>query len=389
MKRGDGIEDFRRWWDIPRIWGKKPGERPTSLREQLPLSGNRHYDNEALINSEYGDALIKVREPFFLSEDQMSTAVVDYWAGKGLRKELVDGPKDWNKWAVFTPLSASRPENRGRKYPLVFALHGGGAGPDDGCTIFATESEGYAKLAAEQELILGVLDDHSDEGIMAFYRYATSNYPVDISRVYLTGFSAGGNRATWSSLLHPELFAGILVGAGLPFSFDYDEALVERAAEFKIPMIGIGGTREKGNSIPFSTTNPVDNPLPEIVARLLGAENKTRWANAFFRLNGIRCWSLEENLAQVASSKDEVERLIGIKVQRSRITAEMGQRHFWAEYADAEGLGLVTYVYIDNLPHCAAPDMLDLGWAFLRRFSRDPASKRLVVGPAGRGGNLG
>lgn len=379
MKGNNEIRDFKRWWDVPRLWSKKSGEKPSSLREQLPHSGNKYYDNEALINSEYGDALIKIREPFFLSEDQLSPEVVEYWARKGLRKELIDGPEAWNKWAIFTPLSALRAENKDRKYPLVFALHGGGAGPDDGCTIFSTESEGYAKLAAEEELILGVLDNHSDEGIMAFYNYLIRRYPVDVSRVYLTGFSAGGNRATWSSLLHPELFAGILVGAGLPFSFDYDEDLVTRAAEFRIPMIGIGGTREKGNSIPFSTTNPVDNPLPEIVARLLGAENKVRWANAFFKLNHIPCSTLKENLARVAASKDEVEKLIGIGVQRSKVTAEMGQKHYWAEYADEDGLGLVTYVYIENLPHCVPPDMLDIGWNFLRRFSRDPVSKRLLI----------
>ena len=152
---------------------------------------------------------------------------------------------------------------------------------------------GYAELAADHELILGVLDNHWDEGIMAFYDYLVKNYPVDTSRVYLTGFSAGGNRATWTSLKHPELFAGILVGAGLPFYFEYDESLVENAAKYRIPMIGIGGTHEKGNTIPFSTTNPVDNPLPEIVARLLGAENKVRWANALFKLNQIVYLSLE------------------------------------------------------------------------------------------------
>jgi len=377
-KEGYVKDDFRSWWDVKRIWSKKPNERPMSLRELLKLSGNRYYDSDKLVNSEFGDALVKIRRPFFLSEDEMSEEVVNYWAQRGLRKELIDGPEDWNKWAIFTPLSALKEENKDRKYPLIFALHGGGAGPDDGCTIFSTESEGYAELAADHELILGVLDNHWDEGIMAFYDYLVKNYPVDTSKVYLTGFSAGGNRATWTSLKHPELFAGILVGAGLPFYFEYDESLVENAAKYRIPMIGIGGTHEKGNSIPFSTTNPVDNPLPEIVARLLGAENKVRWANAFFKLNHIEYYSLEENLAHVSKTDDEVEKIIGIKVQHSRITYEMGQKHYWAEYCDDSGLCLVKYIYIDNLPHCVPPNMMELGWEFLRKFSRDPVSKKLI-----------
>ncbi|HZK26638.1 MAG TPA: PHB depolymerase family esterase [Thermoclostridium sp.] len=379
MEKDLGFTDnFRSWWDIKRIWGKNPKEQPNSLRELLNSSANRYYDSDKLVNSEFGDELVKIRKAFFLSEDQMSKEVVQYWAQRGLRKELVDGPEEWNKWAIFTPNSALKEENKDRKYPLIFALHGGGAGPGDGSTIFSTESEGYAELAAEHELILGVLDNHWDEGIMALYDYLVKNYPVDVSRVYLTGFSAGGNRATQTSLLHPELFAGILVGAGLPFSFDYDESLVENAAKYRIPMIGIGGTHDKGNTIPFSTTNPIDNPLPEIVARLFGADNKMRWANAFFKLNHIDYYSHEENLSHVSSSNDEVEQIIGIKVQHSKITYEMGQKHYWAEFTDKNGLCLVKYIYIDNLPHCVPPNMMNLGWEFLSKFSRDPISKELI-----------
>ena len=377
-KEASLTDDFKSWWDIKRIWGKKLNEQPISLRELLQRSGNRHYDSDKLLNSEYGDALIKMRRPFFYSEDPMSKEVVNYWAQRGLRKELIDGPEEWNKWAIFTPLSALKDENKDRKYPLVFALHGGGAGPEDGATVFSTESEGYAELAAEHELILGVLDNHGDEGIMALYDYLVKNYPVDISRVYLTGFSAGGNRATQTSLLHPELFAGILVGAGLPFSFEYSESLIENAAKYRIPMIGIGGTHDKGNTIPFSKTNPIDNPLPEIVAKLLSAENKMRWANAFFKLNHIKHYPLEENLSYISSSDDEVEKLIGIKVQHPKITYEMGQKHYWAEFSDDDGLCLVKYIYVDNLPHCAPANMMKLGWDFLSKFSRHPISKELI-----------
>ena len=103
MEKEAGItDDFRAWWDIERIWSKKPNEKPTTLRELLKLSGNRYYDSDKLVNSEYGDELIKIRKPFFLSEDQMSKEVVEYWAQRGLRKELIDGPEEWNKWAIFT-----------------------------------------------------------------------------------------------------------------------------------------------------------------------------------------------------------------------------------------------------------------------------------------------
>ena len=30
---GNFKDDFRSWWDIKRIWSKKPNEKPMSLRE--------------------------------------------------------------------------------------------------------------------------------------------------------------------------------------------------------------------------------------------------------------------------------------------------------------------------------------------------------------------
>ena len=92
MEKEAGItDDFRAWWDIERIWSKKPNEKPTTLRELLKLSGNRYYDSDKLVNSEYGDELIKI-QAFFLSEDQMSKEVVEYWAPKRLTQGI-------NRWS--------------------------------------------------------------------------------------------------------------------------------------------------------------------------------------------------------------------------------------------------------------------------------------------------
>lgn len=386
---------------------KDPSQQPISLRESLIRSGNRDFDVDKLLCSEYGQHMIDGMEPFFLSEDPMAPSVITYWEKKGLRKErILGGPQPWNYWTIFTPLSASLPENAARKYPLVFGLHGGGAGEFDGEPVFLAESTGYARKAAQEEFILAMPEDHDTPPIMAFYRYLIHNYPVDPSRVYLTGYSAGSDRSVRAALHHPEIFAGMLIGAGVPFNVekleaqfqasidgsivspacdiqeDQEEREIENAVKYKMPFIAIGCLSDKGNHTPFYNSNPIDNPVPDFIARLLSAEGKMEWINRFFRINHIPFSSLEENREYVLSHGTDAERRIGLRAQRSKTWEWAGQKHFCLDYTDREGIDSVRYVFIEGLPHFEPVNMLDLAWPFLKRFSRDPKSGSLICSQA-------
>ncbi len=362
---------------------KDPSQQPFSLREALIRSGNRDFDVDRLLHSEYGQRTIDGMEPFFLSEDPMDPYVLAYWEKKGLRKErLLGGPQPWNYWTIFTPLSAYLPENAGRKYPLVFGLHGGGAGEFDGEPVFLAESTGYARKAAEEEFILAMPEDHDTPPIMAFYHYLVENYPVDRSRVYLTGYSAGSDRSVRAALRHPEVFAGMLIGAGVPFNLEKDETEIENAVKYKMPFIAVGCLSDKGNHTPFYSSNPIDNPVPDFIARLLSAEGKMEWINHFFRINHIPFYSAEENREYVLSRGTAAERRIGMRAQRSKTWEWAGMQHFCLDYTDREGIDSVRYVFIEGLPHFEPVNMLDLAWPFLKRFSRDPESGSLLCSQA-------
>ena len=365
-----------RWNTICRP--KDPSQKPFSLRESLIRSGNREFDVDRLIYSEYGQKLIEGMEPFFLSEDPMAPSVIEYWERRGLRKErILGGPQSWNYWTIFTPLSAYLPENAERKYPLVFGLHGGGAGEFDGEPVFLAESTGYARKAAQEEFILAMPEDHDAEPIMEFYRYLTTNYPVDKSSVYVTGYSAGSDRAVRAALRHPEIFAGMLIGAGVPFNLIKDENEIENAVKYKMPFIAVGCLSDKGNHTPFYSSNPIDNPVPDFISRLLQAEGKMEWINHFFRINHIPCYSLEENREYVLHHGTPAEKQIGIRAQRSKVWDWAGKKHFCLDYTDQEGIHSVRYVFIEDMPHFEPVNMLDLAWPFLKRFSRDMADGSL------------
>ena len=104
--------------------------------------------------------------------------------------------------------------NSAKRWPLILFLHGAG---ERGTNIWKVATHGPPKNVTEHpdfpfiivspqcpegqtwstDILVGLLDD------------VTRRYPVDVSRVYLTGLSMGGY-GTWKlGLAHPEKFAAI------------------------------------------------------------------------------------------------------------------------------------------------------------------------------------
>lgn len=118
--------------------------------------------------------------------------------------------------------------------PLVIALHG--------CTqnaaTYATES-GWNELADRYKFHVVYAEQNSgnnssrcfnwfetgditrDQGearsIKSMVDYMKSNYPIAPTKVFVTGFSAGGGMATAMLATYPDVFAGGSINAGLPY----------------------------------------------------------------------------------------------------------------------------------------------------------------------------
>lgn len=359
-------------WDLHTVT-RDPAVPGPTLREGLISSGNRTFDMDALAESEYGLKYLDGLEPIFLSSDPMDEKVLSYWRDRGLQKELVHGqPRPWNDWTFFIPLSAMKPENRERKYPMVIGLHGGAAAPEAGEPVFMAESSCYARKAAEEEFILAMPEDHDAEPVLALYQYAVSHYPVDRTRVYLAGFSAGGDRSCRAALRYPELFAGMCIGAGVPFNLFRNEDEIRHAEELKMPFIAIGCLSDKGNHTPLYRSNPIDNPVPDFIAKLLSGEGKMGWINTFFDINHVDHPAFEDTERLLLENGTPQEKRIGMCAHRSGEWTWAGARHLWLDYTDREGIDSVRYVFVEGLPHTEPVDMMDMAWPYLKRFSRDP-----------------
>jgi hypothetical protein len=130
---------------------------------------NQKVDLEALKSGEFFPALEQMMEPVLDLPDERGPEVMAYWAKRGMVKEFhgYDVPMSWDAyekktgyrwnaekyhlkqnehkiWTSFVPVSAFQPENKDRKYPVVFALHGAGN------NIFLVEGWGFVQEAAKR-----------------------------------------------------------------------------------------------------------------------------------------------------------------------------------------------------------------------------------------------
>jgi predicted peptidase len=134
-------------------------------------------------------------------------------------------------YLLFLPADYE-PES-GKRWPLIFFLHGAG---ERGSDVWLVAKHGPPKIdTTETNFPFIVISPQcpdgkiwSDDLLLALLDNVETNYAVDTHRVYLTGLSMGGF-GTWSlGLSHPERFAAIapIAGGGnfiAPYGVDKSE----------------------------------------------------------------------------------------------------------------------------------------------------------------------
>ena len=358
-------------------------------------------DLEALKNSDFFPALEKMMEPVLDVPDERSPEVMAYWAKRGMVKEFhgYDEPNDWDDyaaktgyrwkaeehrvqqnehkiWTSFVPVSAFDPANKDRKYPVVFALHGA-------CnTIFLVEGWGFVQEAAKREWIVIIPSLELDSFILEILEKAKALYPVDESRVYVTGFSYGGWASNRLGNQLPEVFAAVA-----PCGTAMDNAFIEGFDDDREPLPPFDGTpRALAKKIHMPIINVYGEcdgnrfPVYNFSGRAFGLSHMEKPADI---VEGINCWARvndapEIRVEDVMALKDRTdvsraEKEVGLPAApdcRKTYVAD-GVTFHRIDLKSRDGIVRVSLLAEMNIPHWPTPEMARQIFAFFAHFSRD------------------
>lgn len=373
--------------------------------KDLYTTFNHKVDLEALINGGYIDAVGKMMEPVTISLDDHSPEVVAYWAKHGMVKEFhgqntpfswteyaaktgyrweanpIDAPQNnFRRWNSFVPISAFQPQNKGRKYPVVFMLHGG-FNP-----ISIIDGWGVPQEAAKREWIVIAPSIELDDVLEDILNEAKELYPIDESRIYVAGFSYGGFTSNYLGNKRADLFAAVCP-CGAPISNAYCEKPM--GPEPQKPFDGVSSAAEMGTYMPVmniygnldgfrfplydaKTFNPTgklnEHQLQNITPELVEGINHWLRTNKAKEIRLEDVWALKD-----ATDTTVEEKAMGIPLDKGcghTVVAD-GVTNYIADFPSADGIVRTKIMCEMNMPHWPTPEMSRQMFDFFSHFSRD------------------
>jgi len=368
---------------------------------------NPKVDLEALKACGYLDALAEMMKPILDDMNDHSPATVAYWAKLGMVKEFhgEDEPMSWTeyemktgyrwedparqgiqnrfkKWNSFVPVSAFRPENKDRKYPVVVVLHGG-FNP-----ISIIDGWGFPQEAARREWIVIVPSIELDDIIDEILAEAKKLYPIDESRIYATGFSYGGFMSNFLGNKRPDVYAAV-GPCGAPISNGFVDKAI--GPEPQTPFDGVPRALAMGTYMPvINVAGNLDGfrfPLydyKDFRTGESGTKQLLDGINSWARVNRAPEISLEEVMA--LKGRDDIsdeEKHIGLPLApdcRRTVIAD-GIVNYIGDLKSEDGIARVRIMCEMNMPHWPTPEMSRQIFEFFSHFSRDPVTKESIYTP--------
>ena len=405
------------------------GEKFEAWRKSLREAQDGTMDELRLLTSEYGDTMAQLAElRFRFEEDTMGEEILSFYKELGVRKEfftgheaegkglgtVIEGEAFYDRWMLFTPIEAPEDPDAERKYPLVFWNHGGGNAIET--DEFATR---FSQMVGKEKFILVILQDTRWQTISSKIDEVAARYPVDKERIYVSGYSQGG-QATHSALLRiPEkLAAAVPSGAEIFQQWDhldikYTVPEVLNLRRCFVPTMLINGVseflaflpvnhyrpvqfqpHEEGSAISLyqvpghdrdaDPTNPpgkrADKPFPPEGA---SEEEADRWklGRLNLRMFAQHCKERDEEvcLGYRKTSEDVLHHKLGFYGDREETRVIGGVEHYIADMFHEDGTLAFRYCGIDNYPHWHSPYLAELAWEFMRMYRRDSATGKIAV----------
>lgn len=367
--------------DIVRRWQNKD-----SLTFKLIRGtgySNAAYDYDQLINSAIGKKMAATMTLEYNFDDASDPGLMALWDNMGLKCEFHD--KCGEQWVTFVPKQAlEEPE---KKLPCVCIMQEVNRfDPHQAVTGFACFYE-YQQIAAQGEcmLLYFALESLDDNDLLhEILKDAEQLYPLDRSRIYITGHSHNGRFSAEYMRRHQMEIAAIATLGNEPgqlspavtsgFFVVTDEQLDIQAA-VDTPLVNISGFNERNSQFPLNMDAPYVRP-GQWVALDTFEKRAESWQR---RLRSARCpMRTVEEIAATRNSSDLAERCIGVPADRTEVLTLDGSENYIADIKNNEGKYHLRMIALGNMPHTVTPAMIQLSWSFLRRFARDQETGAII-----------
>jgi poly(3-hydroxybutyrate) depolymerase len=353
---------------------------PDAVYQDFKTLGKGKLDVETWKTTVAAQETVENKSTSFLYKNEMDPAVLAYWEAWGLKKEMHDANEPALKWASYTPLKALEAGNTA-VYPVVFDFVGAER------LIFYAESHGVARYGAKAGYIticpsnpvamkanapdqMGAYKDLTpgQQIVRILDALEAAGYPIDRSRVYVTGMSMGGVATLLSGLEIPNLIAAVAPHSGL-MGLNADEggefvtpaSAYTKAMDYQMPMMAWAGDHDM-SMLPLSTAGAI------------------KGLDLWLQVNDCPTQlDPAATLAAQATSTDAAVKALGVTGDKMWTETIDGVVHYGAEFNRSDGVKMVEIVCVTNLPHMASSAYARMAWEFMSRFSRDADGKLVVA----------
>lgn len=348
-----GIESI----DITNKW------QATTAHQYICLSlnkNNKEFDVNRFVHSPLGK---RIAESLHLEKQYRK------WNDEGLVKEINEKGLDINehytkeeRWLSITPTDMSE------KIPLLICMKEVRPACEFQAVTALQFYYDYLDVVGCKEcaLLFFALESPDDNDLLVdIIEEMCTLYPIDRERIYITGQSHNGCFALEFARRHHDLIAAVATlndrhGFASPrYSVDnvkITDSMLEDFKSFDLPLINICGQ--------------IENVFPHTVIDSEAYYNQVNALHRRFEAFKVHDYR-DEEIKDALNSSNKVVRVNGLPSDRTEIIYTMGFEAYVSDFKNNDGNYHLRLVTLENLPHMITPQMVELSWSFLRRFSRN------------------
>lgn len=270
------------------------------------------------------------------------------------------GQTRWYEWIPNDVLEGMASGST-KKYPLVVDIHGGGDHE-----IYEAESNGWMEVAGKEKVIvIAPFDEDNGQLVLNMIEAVKAKYPVDTSRIYMTGFSRGAGN-TWTILAgKPDLFAAVAPMSSPSGGTNRAAQLAPWNDRIDLPMWF------SVNSEEYAALDKNQNPYR---IRQVHLQN----LNNMFNLNNIAIPPL--NAVPWTTNDFVTYPRYGFALpEQETIQTKYGFPITQGTFRNAYGIPLMQLALVQGLEHTHYMPLAGVAWTFMRKYSRDPVTKALHI----------